>query len=204
MTRHEPLVKARNIPGYTSDVEITLAALLDACVPTPGTSGQVLTSGGPNASVSWGTASSGTVTSIVAGAGLTGGTITTTGTIAIAATGATITQALLAIPTPAYASTINLDLSTASIFAPAALTGNVALTLTNAPASSPWVRPFTVILTQDATGSRTVSSWFAGFTLRWAGGSAPTLTTTANKSDALNFIQIGATTLLGSIVGQNY
>ena len=123
---------------------------------------------------------------------------------AYASTGLIITQALIAIPTAAYASTINLDLSTGSIFAPAALTGNPALTLTNAPAATPWVRPFTLILTQDGTGSRTITSWFTGFTIRWAGGPAPTLTTTASKSDVVNFIQIAATTLLGSIVGQNY
>lgn len=49
----------------------------------PGTSGQVLTSGGGGADVSWtAAAGTGTVTSIATGLGLTGGTITTTGTIA--------------------------------------------------------------------------------------------------------------------------
>lgn len=123
---------------------------------------------------------------------------------AVPATGGTITQSLLAIATPAYASTINLDLSTASIFAPAALTGSPALTLTNAPAASPWVRPFSVILTQGGAGSYTVTSWFTGFTVDWAGGAAPTLTTAVGKRDVVNFIQIAATTLLGSVVGQNY
>ena len=48
-----------------------------------GTAGEVLQSNGPGAKPTWGTAAggSGTVTSITAGAGLTGGTITTTGTI---------------------------------------------------------------------------------------------------------------------------
>ncbi len=50
-----------------------------------GTSGQVLTSGGAGANLSWATPSSsgGTVTSITAGTGLTGGVITGSGTIAL-------------------------------------------------------------------------------------------------------------------------
>ena len=55
------------------------------CAGSCGTAGQVLMSTGSNA-VCWGTAGgggSGTVTSITAGAGLTGGTITTSGTIDI-------------------------------------------------------------------------------------------------------------------------
>jgi hypothetical protein len=53
-----------------------------------GTAGQVLTSQGTGAPI-WSSASTGTVTSIVAGTGLSGGTITTTGTIAIANTAVT-------------------------------------------------------------------------------------------------------------------
>lgn len=112
-------------------------------------------------------------------------------------TGLTITQSLGAIATPSDASTINFDLSTDNIFAPAALGGNRALTLSNAPASSPWIKPFTVILTQDGTGSRTITSWFSGFTVTWASGSAPTLQTAAGAKDTFVFIQIGATALLG-------
>ena len=48
---------------------------------TPGTNGQVLTTTGGVAA--WGTAASGTVTSVTAGTGLTGGTITSTGTVAV-------------------------------------------------------------------------------------------------------------------------
>jgi hypothetical protein len=52
---------------------------------TYGSAGQVLTSGGPGAPLTWTTITpgSGTVTSITAGTGLTGGTITTSGTIAV-------------------------------------------------------------------------------------------------------------------------
>lgn len=54
-------------------------------VLAPGTSGDVLTTGGAAANPSWTTNGSGTVTSVATGAGLTGGTITSTGTIALAA-----------------------------------------------------------------------------------------------------------------------
>ena len=53
---------------------------------------------------------------------------------------------------------------------------------------------FVLLLKQDGTGSRTVTNWKtfdqdAGneSTVKWAGGSAPTLTTTASKTDILSF-----------------
>lgn len=55
-------------------------------------------------------------------------------------------------------------------------------------------------LKQDATGSRTVT-WFSG--ISWFGGSAPTLTTTANKTDSFGFLCTAANTYLGYILGQN-
>lgn len=58
---------------------------------TPGSSGQLLASGGPAANPSWVTATgTGTVTSVVCGTGLSGGTITATGTCALALTNATL------------------------------------------------------------------------------------------------------------------
>lgn len=59
---------------------------------------------------------------------------------------------------------------------------------------------FIIKLTQPAGGSKTVT-WFS--TISWAGGVAPTLTTTANKSDVFGFIQTGSNTYDGFIVGQN-
>jgi hypothetical protein len=57
------------------------------------------------------------------------------------------------------------------------IAGNRTMALsntTNIPA-------FIINIKQDGTGSRTVT-WFSGIT--WAGGTAPTLTTTANKTDS--------------------
>ena len=52
---------------------------------------------------------------------------------------------------------------------------------------------------QDGTGTQTVTAW-TGVT--WAGGVAPTLTTTASKRDLIGFYYNGSSTL-GFIVGQN-
>jgi hypothetical protein len=61
-------------------------------------------------------------------------------------------------------------------------------------------RVFSLILKQDGTGSRTVT-WPAG--IIWAGGSAPTLTTTLNKSDCLVLIRTGSGAYIGMVAGQN-
>ena len=46
-----------------------------------------------------------------------------------------------------------------------------------------------LVVCQDGTGSRTVTAWDSS--ILWSGGTAPTLTTTASKCDAISFI--GAT-----------
>ncbi len=60
---------------------------------------------------------------------------------------------------------------------------------------------FRIKLIQDGTGSATVV-WFT--TIKWAGGSAPTLTTTASQYDVFVFECTGSNTYDGNIVGQNY
>jgi hypothetical protein len=45
-----------------------------------------------------------------------------------------------------------------------------------------------IMITQDAVGSRTIT--FPS-TVKWAGGSAPTLTTTASRSDVIYFMYTG-------------
>jgi hypothetical protein len=60
---------------------------------------------------------------------------------------------------------------------------------------------FSLILKQDGTGSRTVT-WWSG--IRWAGGSAPTLTITAGKWDSFVFKKVDSSpTYIGYITGQN-
>jgi hypothetical protein len=59
---------------------------------------------------------------------------------------------------------------------------------------------FILRLTQDGTGSRDVT-WFS--TIKWAGGSAPTLTTTPSKADVIGFLCTGTNAFDGFVIGQN-
>jgi len=63
-------------------------------------------------------------------------------------------------------------------------------------------QPFLVRTLQPAGGSATVN-WFTGSTVKWAGGSAPTLTATADKADMFGFLCTSASNYDGVIVGQN-
>jgi hypothetical protein len=59
---------------------------------------------------------------------------------------------------------------------------------------------FMLRLQQDGTGTRTVT-WFS--TIKWAGGAAPTLTTTINKADLFGFVVTSAGNYDGFVVGQS-
>ena len=68
---------------------------------------------------------------------------------------------------------------------------------------------FIIRFTQDGTGSRTVvwndvdSPDSSNAYVAWAGGSAPTLTTTPGKSDTLGFICTSGTAYFdGYVIGQ--
>lgn len=76
------------------------------------------------------------------------------------------------------------------------LTANCTLTFPAAAAG----KSFKVSLVQDATGSRTVT-WPGA--IKWVGGVAPTLTTTATKLDLLEFTCLDGTNWLGIVQGQN-
>lgn len=97
--------------------------------------------------------------------------------------------------TAADGATVTFDLSAGNIQG-VTLGGNRTLALSNPTVG----QVFIISLTQDATGSRTVT-WFS--TIRWVDGVTPTLTTTANKRDTFGFICTGSGTYDGYIVGQN-
>lgn len=97
--------------------------------------------------------------------------------------------------TDTYGSTITFNMLTSGNHT-VTLTGNPTLAVSNVSAG----QIFSINLTQDATGSRTVT-WFSG--ISWAGGSAPTLTTTASKADRFIFYAMKTTAYQGFIVGQN-
>lgn len=88
------------------------------------------------------------------------------------------------------------------------LTANCTFTFSNPPASGT-SGTFTLFLNQDATGSRTVT-WPAGNgtstpKVIWAGGTAPTLTTTASRTDVLVFTTIdGGMKWYGAVSGQDF
>lgn len=72
----------------------------------------------------------------------------------------------------------------------------VTLTFSNAVAGQKII----LELTQDVSGSRTIT-WPAA--VRWAGGTAPTLTATASKTDVIGLFFDG-TYYLGAVYAQNY
>ena len=75
------------------------------------------------------------------------------------------------------------------------LTGNATITMPTAVAG----KSFIIILSQDATGSRTVT-WS---TVSWPSATAPTITSTASKKDIFSFFSNG-TSWFGTTIGQNY
>jgi hypothetical protein len=93
--------------------------------------------------------------------------------------------------TTAY--TISLSTGTFQILT---LTGNCTFTFPTATSG----KSFMILLKQDATGSRTVT-WPAA--VKWPGGTAPTITSTASKGDKFVFSADG-TYWWGSNAGQNY
>ena len=96
------------------------------------------------------------------------------------------------------AGVLDLDLATSNLF-DVVLTENVtALTFSNLSALTVG-ETVTLVLAQDATGSRTFA--FPA-SIKWAGGAAPTLSSGANEIDVLTFITVdGGTTWYGMLAG---
>ena len=135
---------------------------------TYGTAGQVLTSGGGAASVNtWTTPTEGTVTSVATGAGLTGGTITVSGTIAILYAGASNAILATSAETPVAADTIWFSDATDS---------NIKKSVIS---NLPFDQYTKWVLTGD-TGTQDVES---GNTVDIAGGTY--ITTAASATDTL-------------------
>ena len=108
-----------------------------------------------------------------------------------------------AISTPSISSNVlTLDLSTAQTFN---ITLNQSITsfiITNVPTTTSTT--FLVKLTQDGTGGRSVTFAFQGATLYWAGGVAPTMTSTASKTDLFSFTTLDGSNYYGITAGQNF
>ena len=161
---------------------------------------------GPVLKVAKGGSGAATLTGILKGNGTSAFTAVTapSGTIV----GTTDTQTLSAktltnptvtnyVETPYSAtptSTITLDLANGTVQI-ITLGGNVTITMPTATSG----KSFVMMLKQDGTGSRTVT-WS---TVKWAGGTAPTITSTASRLDLLSFFADG-TNWYGAVISQNY
>ena len=161
---------------------------------------------GPVLKVAKGGSGAATLTGILKGNGTSAFTAVTAPSGAIV--GTTDTQTLSAktltnptvtnyVETPYSANSstaITLDLTNGTVQI-ITLTGNATITMPTATSG----KSFIMFLKQDATGSRTVT-WS---TVKWAGGTAPTITSTASRQDILSFFADG-TNWYGVVVGQNY
>lgn len=139
-------------------------------------------------------AGAGAVTSVVGATGaVTGAQIVADTTVAAAlAAKAPLVESVNTVATSGAAQTIP-DPSTTSLNR---ITLTAACTLTFPTATAG--KSFTLVLVQDATGSRTVT-WPAS--AKWAGGTAPTLTTTAAAVDYLTFVCVDGSTWAGFVAG---
>ena len=88
-------------------------------------------------------------------------------------------------------STTAVDWNSANVQSITLNTSNTAFTFSNGQAGA----VYKLILKQDATGSRTVT-W--PVSVKWPGGTAPTLTTTANAIDLVNIVYDGTNYLASS------
>lgn len=96
--------------------------------------------------------------------------------------------------------TLTLNLETSNIFTVSLNAAITAITISNPPASGSG-GSFTLIFTADGT-ARAVT-WPAA--IKWAGGTAPTLTSTSGKVDSFAFFTSdGGTNWQGYVGGQNF
>lgn len=95
--------------------------------------------------------------------------------------------------------TTTLNLNNARVFT-TTLTENTTIAFSNVPADN--ATSITIVFTQDGTGGRTVS-WPAS--VEWAGGSAPTITSSANAVDVVTLMTPDqGTTWYGFTAGQDF
>lgn len=102
----------------------------------------------------------------------------------------------LGLYSPVGGATATLDLAAANEHRITMPAGNITIALSNPTGA----QKFLISITQDGGGSRSVT-WFT--TIKWAGGVAPTLTTTGGKRDTFGFVRTGANTYDGFVIGQN-
>ena len=168
-------LKITELTNYTSPIDADIVPIVDTTLGTT----KKLTWANIKATLAMLPLSGGTMT----------GKIVKAGTTEIAAT-----------YTPATgAQTVAIDCNVNNIHQVTGHADGTAITFTVANATSS--QPFIVSILQGATTVSTITAWFA--TVRWAGGTAPTLTATLSKRDTFGFIRTGADTYDGFVIGQN-
>lgn len=150
-------------------------------------------------------ATSGAYSTTLTATGATNVTLPTSGTLSTLAGSETLSAKTLTTPvvngytegvaTANTGTAYTIDIATAGV-QKLTLTGNCTFTFPTATAG----KSFLLVLYQDATGSRT-ATWPAE--VRWPGGTAPTLTTTASRADKFVFTADGSVWLASS-AGLNY
>jgi hypothetical protein len=97
---------------------------------------------------------------------------------------------------------VTLDLSTANVFAVSLNANITSFTVTNIPTTGTYAE-FAIELTADGT-ARTVTWTFQGVGVKWASGTAPSLTSTNGKKDTFVFYgHSGGTEWMAFKAGQN-
>jgi hypothetical protein len=109
-------------------------------------------------------------------------------------TNPTVTNYVETLYTANTSTAITIDLANGTV-QNLTLTGNATITMPTAVAG----KSFIIILSQDATGSRTVT-WS---TVSWPSATAPTITSTASRRDIYSFFSNGSS-WFGTTIGQNY
>ena len=120
---------------------------------------------------------------------------TTTNNITVGTVTAPVVKTTFSTVTFSATPAFNLD--TASTFSTTMTANITSMSVSNSVAGM----KFIIRLVQDGTGSRT-AAWFT--TVKWAeGGTAPTLTTTAGKTDVFGFLCTSVGNFEGFVIGQD-
>lgn len=130
------------------------------------------------------------------------GTLTVSGDTIVQGTLTAVRAPLRQTAAPTIsANALTLSLSTAAVFLVNLNANITTLTISNVPATANRAVDFTVIFTADGT-ARTIT-WPAS--VKWAGGTGPTMTSANGKQDVIDFTSTDAgATWLAHICGQNY
>jgi hypothetical protein len=159
---------------------LTATALFDAAFGS--TQGDTLYRG----AATWGVLAPGTVGYVLTSGGASANPVW-------GSTGLQIDSHQGVITTDTYASTTTLNLAT-SDWHSITLTGNVTIALSNPTVG----QAFCLVLIQGGAGSYT-ATWFT--TIKWAGGTPPTLTTTVGGIDVLAFKCVSTGNYYGFVGG---